>query len=213
MTANIKEALAELAAAVHDLCDPIQGNVLRDDLKATEHTGPSLLDQISRVGHGGDTGKSRGAPNRLPLDPTKLAALLEIQADATDLHDRAVMHSRLTAEEQIRRIHELAQSWSDPQAVLWVRDHVRSWQRMISSVLDPERRLSIAAACPQCQARMVMVEQDGSPDRVQVDAIRVDMVDGKPAGATCQACGVSWAPQQFEFLGRLLGCSPIEEAS
>lgn len=207
----LKAALQELATAVHELCDPIQCTVLRDDLTATEHTGPSLLDQIAGVGHGGETGKSHGAPNRLPLDVAKLDVVMEIESGASDLYERAVIHTRFTPEQYIRRTAEMAQGWSDPQAVLWVADWLRVWKRSIVAVLEPVPRYSIAARCPMCQVRMVEVAEPGTRERVQVDALRVewDTARDVPGRAMCQGCGASWEPNQFEFLGRLLGCEPV----
>lgn len=209
----LPDALDRLDQVVRDLCDPPEVVVLRDGLTTTEHVGDSLLNQISATGHGGEIGKSRGGANRLPVSAAKLDAWLEIQASASDLHDRAVMHTRPTVEQYVRRIAELAHGWSDPQAVLWVVDHLRVWREMILGVLEPPRRVSIAAACPTCRARMVLVAEPGTRDRVQVDALQVTMEDGRPTAASCMACRASWAPQQFEFLGRLIGCEPVREAS
>lgn len=205
----LQQAQIDLAAAVHDLCDPIRAVMLRDDLTTTEHTAPSLLDQIAALGHGGDAGKSKGAPNRLPLDPAKLDAWLEIKAAASDLHDRAVMHSQPTPQQYVRHIVELAQGWSDPQAVLWVRDHLLVWQRMILAVLDPPKRAHIAAPCPQCSVRMVWRDDPSSGERVQSPTLSVD----GETGCTCLSCGAHWSPQQLEHLALVLGCAPVKEAS
>lgn len=205
----LKAALNELAEAVTQLCDPLERTVLRDDLTTTEHIAPSLLSQIAQLGHGGETGKGKGAPNRLPLDPSQLDAWIEIRTSSQDLHDRAVMHSQLTPEQHIRRIAELAQSWSDPQAVLWVRDHLLIWRRMILSVLEPRRHAHLAAACPACEVRMVWRQDDHGGERVQVPALSVD----GQTGCTCLACGAHWAPQQLEHLAMVLGCTPVQKAS
>jgi hypothetical protein len=205
----LPQALADLAEAVHALCDPTETVVLRDDLTTTEHTGASLLDQIAGVEHGGETGKSRGTPNRLPLDPAKLDVWLEIKGSAEDLHDRALMHSRLTPEQHIRRIADLASGWQDPQVVLWIVDHLIVWRKMILGVLDPARHLSIAAPCPNCEARMVWRMDPSSRERVQVAALSVE----SDTGCTCLQCGAHWTPQQYEHLALVIGCEPIGEAS
>jgi hypothetical protein len=205
----LKKALVELQEAVHDLCDPREGVMLRDDLTTTEHTAPSLLDQIAALGHGGRSEKSGGSGSRLPLDPAKLDAWLEIKASAMDLHDRAVMHSELTPEQCVRHVAELAQRWSDPQAVLWARDRVRQWSRMILTVLDPPKRVHIAAACPQCDVRMVWRDDPSLGEEVQAPALSLD----SETGCTCLACGAHWPPEQFEHLALVLGCEPVKEAS
>lgn len=195
-----------LRAAVHELVDPVERKILRETGNATTHTAPSLLDQLrDATSHSGETGAGRGGGARLPVDAAAVDALLEITSSASDLHDRATMHSTLTIEQHIRRIAELAEQWTDTDAISWVVQHLQLWHTTIDAVLNPTRRTHLVGACPACKARMVFRELPTGTERVQTPALAIGRLsDGTIIGCTCGACGAHWHRNQLEHLALVL---------
>lgn len=193
---TVRQALAELHTAAHDLLDPVVRKVLRDGGHTTEHTAPSLLDQLADASGTSDEsgGGGRGSRNPAPIDPGAVDLLVEITTGAVDLHDRALGYSEPTIADHIRAVVALAQHWTDPAAVDWATGWLHHWQRAITNQLDPRRRWHLAEACPACHVHMASTVDSG--DTVLVPALVVDTT----TGADCRACGAHWAPEQLEQL-------------
>lgn len=192
---TVHRARVDLYAAAHDLLDPVVRKVLRDGGHTTEHTAPSLLEQLADAGgHSGETGHSSRSGSRLPIDAGAVDLLVEITTGASDLHDKALDHSQLSPVEHIRAVIALAEQWDDVNAVDWATGWLQHWQRAITNQLDPKRRWHLAEACPVCHVHMASTVDSG--DTVLVPALVVDTT----TGADCRACGAHWASEQLEQL-------------
>jgi hypothetical protein len=85
----------------------------------------------------------------------------------------------------------------DCRNILQIAEAVASWSENIKSLLFPEPRWTLPAACPQCNTRIVY-RMDSAGERVRQPALQLST----EGGAWCQKCQSTWHPQ---FLARLLG--------
>jgi hypothetical protein len=85
-------------------------------------------------------------------------------------------------------------------------EHAASWAETWvttgRSLLDPPRRWSLPAACPQCGHAIAYVRDD-SNEIVRRPALELDRTTGE-ARCLTHGCGARWAPEQLLFLARLL---------
>lgn len=86
----------------------------------------------------------------------------------------------------------------------------QSWVDRIEDLFDPPSTREIRAACPACDARYVQKVKDGQHVRSAALNFARDR-EGRTTAAKCSACGVSWAPPQFEWLARHIGAKPLPE--
>lgn len=91
----------------------------------------------------------------------------------------------------------------------WVRAHagdpaapdvLAAWVARCHGVLDPPRPVELAAPCPVCQRRTVLVVDD-TGERVRHPALAIDRVSGT---VSCAGCRTTWGPELWEFLARVL---------
>ena len=59
--------------------------------------------------------------------------------------------------------------------------------------------------CPSCGARYAR-------RRINGEIARVDTLKLTEAGCECAECRATWAPSEFHFLARLLGCESLPTA-
>lgn len=95
------------------------------------------------------------------------------------------------------------QPWrpQDTDHVKEITRTVNSWCETIINLIEPEDRKYISgAACPAC-GRDIVYRRDSAGDMVRQPALKMVVNQG----CTCQHCDASWQPEQYLFLGRLLG--------
>lgn len=188
---------AELDTALRHLTEPSTHPVVRDDTSIATGELPSLLDQLreSLGGHGESNGRGRGG-HRTPADVTAIDIEEDIEGEAGELQAR--LETYVPLEARLRHLSDVGQ-YLDADALRYALGRVRSWAGRIRSHLDPPRRLHLAARCPACDKRSVMVRTDtGDPEQhaaLQVDGER---------GCVCLACGEHWPPEQLEHLALVL---------
>lgn len=177
----------------------------------TKHEGPSLLNQLrhavaSSTSRGG--GPAKHAP--IPISADAHDLLTSITAGATNLVTYWQAHpDSSTVEDRLRAVVcEVGQS-TDLAAVHNARLVLGGWVRAIRGLLDPPKRLYLAAPCPRCGASMVRRRDDTTGENVQQPALQVDGAEG----CTCLSCGAHWSPSYFEHLASVLGCPPVEGVS
>jgi hypothetical protein len=150
---------------------------------------PSLLDQVvdavaSSRGHG--RGARRGG--RPPLDPAAVDLLHEIERHVGPGR-RMLLGRRVWA--WVRAHH------ADPAAP----DLLRSWVARARDIVEPPRPIGLAAACPACGARTVLVEDSG--EWVRRTALHVDRATGD-ARCIAPRCGAVWGLDLLPHLASVL---------
>jgi hypothetical protein len=86
---------------------------------------------------------------------------------------------------------------------------VKHWISRIDGFFYPPDTREIKAPCPSCEERWIYREKDGQT--VQMPAMVFVRVEGEVTEARCLACGLRWAPSQFEWLARAVGAAPLPE--
>lgn len=197
-TASAREVRAlvlELRQAVADLVDPIGRKVLRDDGTATAHVAPSLLDQLQdAVGNSGGRGGVARRDVPMPISAAARDLLTAVTFGAADMHYKAIRRDCPDLADQVRATAAIAGRWTDWQAIIRVVEQLHAWAHEIRELLDPPRRMHVAAPCPACSERMVWREAAG--DVVQVPALQ--LLDDLEC--VCLACGHRWPPSKLGHL-------------
>lgn len=211
----LRTACDETRDALGDLCDPLKQRFLMPTMGVTEYISPSLLEQLRDAVATGRERGGRGASIPLPI--------------STDAHDLLVKIGRQTMwllgetgarpagagiEENLRSVVNTVTSTAmDLEAVLGVRNFLRSWATSIRNLLDPPKRISLwGYHCPEpkCEAEEVwrLDESDGETKRTAPLEVAFTETNGDPAirDVHCLACGKEWPPNQLLWLGKLLGC-------
>lgn len=199
MTHDLTHQRNDLRHALAELLDPQRHMVLRENGTTTIHTAPSLLLQLERAtANGGEirrSGGRRGTPLPIAVDATD--ALIKITREAGRLHRQVLTRQYGDPAPIIRAAADIASRWDDAPSLQWITDQLQAWAAAIRAVLDPPRRLHLAAPCPACRARMVL-RTDDTGEQVQTPALTVD----SDRGADCLACNAHWPPGHFDHLAR-----------
>lgn len=211
---DARQHLAELInpqvrSYVRDRVDD-EGNVI-GIAGTTRHPMPSLLQQLRRAV--ASTNASGGGPSK--------AAPVPISADAYDLLTDITARSKrmvtlwqaapdsTSIEDRLRAVVAVVGRSTDLEAVYAARLILARWVASIHTLLDPPKRLYLAAPCPRCEVSMVWRRDESLGEAVQQPALQVD---GKE-GCNCLNCGAHWSPSLFEHLASVLGCPPIGGAA
>lgn len=173
----------------------------------TRHPAPSLLQQLRRAvesstSRGG--GPSKHAPIPISADAHDLLTSITART-AKMVQEWQARPDSTTVEGRLRAVVSAAGLSTDLEAVLGVCHALAKWVHAIRGLLDPPKRLYLAAPCPQCDTSMVRRHDQATDEDVQQPALQVD---GKE-GCTCLACGAHWPPSHFEHLAGVLGCPPV----
>lgn len=211
MTGDLRllhKAMDETRAALADLVAPSVRGQWRDDGTVSRHRAPSLLNQLrSQVGNSSGRGGAPGKTAPIPINADALDLLNTITWGAGELLELAEARSEHpNVEARLRAVVAVAGGWTDLEAVHGVRLSLAGWVRAIRALLDPPKRLYLAAPCPRCEQSMVWRRDESIGEDVQQPALQVDGIDG----CTCLSCGAHWAPELFEHLASVLGCPPID---
>ena len=92
-----------------------------------------------------------------------------------------------------------------PQDCQLIENHcaqLEKWVLAATDLLDRRPVVSLHVPCPRCGARFAY--RDSAGEQVRVRALRVSEL-----GCKCLSCGAAWAPSEFHWLARLLGCDPL----
>jgi hypothetical protein len=189
---SLRQLQGDFARAVAELTRPITRKIVRLNRETTEHTQPSLLEQLhTAVATGREAGGGAGGRgNPLVIDPDAADLLVRIDKEVSD-----VLRWARAQEPVVDRVAELAEmvgGWAEVELVEWAVNRVRLWVELIAEKLDPSRRMHIGAPCPACGEGMIYRELVGG-ERVLVPALQVDPV---ATTASCLACGHYWGSRQ-----------------
>jgi hypothetical protein len=163
------------------------------------HIGAPLLDQlIEATGNGIE--KGAGGSSAFGSKPTLCIAAWDLYTEI-DQSWRTPGH---TLVDSLRMLPAQAAVYSQVTDMSALVIGVQSIVNAIRELLNPPRRLSIAARCPACSTAVVL-RPDTTGELVQRAALTLDAT----TGCTCLACQRVWPPSELESLARALGCSPI----
>jgi hypothetical protein len=166
---------------------------------------PSLLDQLLDAVHPSQGGGGAGAgPHRAPADlsAAELVAQIRRAVGARPEQDLAM---------RLRSWASLANHWrgTDPVRLTWAADSAEYWVSAAQGVLDPPRPLDLVAACPECESRIVYVNDD-SGELVRRPALQVDRITGT-ARCLARGCSATWGPERLAFLAAVLEQQALDE--
>ncbi|EMD22905.1 DUF7340 domain-containing protein [Amycolatopsis azurea] len=197
---NLRQWQDELASLAAKLTDPITLKVIRDDLTTTTHTKPGLLEQLRQAhAHGGETGKASGSSPGAPIRVAAADLQRNLDREAATLHFNTLVQDADVVS-RIRAAAGIAGRWADVHRVANAVLELRYMVERIEELLDPPRRLHIAAACPACGQGMVWRLDPSTGELVQAPALALDA----RTGCTCLGCGQVWGPENLEFLQGVL---------
>jgi hypothetical protein len=91
---------------------------------------------------------------------------------------------------------------TDPDLLLWAATAAESWVSAARTLLNPPKRWSMAAACPQCETSVTYV-QDSSGERVRRPALELDPTT-QTARCLAPGCGARWDSRRLLLLAQML---------
>jgi hypothetical protein len=144
----------------------------------------------------------RHTPGWRAVTPCRLDALaLIVEVDRT-----VATWEPNTKGSTIDRLHQLIGRGYRPQDVALITgysDRLQWWVIASTELLQPEARVYLRQPCPRCGARHAY-RDNSSGEHVRAPALRVG-----ESGCRCESCSAFWAPAEFHFLARLLGCPAL----
>jgi hypothetical protein len=185
---------------VRQLADETTVVQILDDGSSIRVTGASLLDQLyEAIATGSEKGKG-GAffGSKMPISVAAMDLWQEVCRFIGARTLEGCIH-------QLKAMAFWVDAMTDVDALAKEVAEVQSITLSIRSLLDPPRRLHVAAECPACHVRMVF-RRDETGELVQVATLTLDGSNG----CTCLNCGANWKPNQLEFLAGVLGCDPVQ---
>ncbi|MER7076618.1 hypothetical protein SAMN02982929_05321 [Saccharopolyspora kobensis] len=201
---DIRDAAAELA-------DPARRLLLRDDGSTTAHRAAPLLDQLAAARqHGATRSGTRRGPATAPvaLEVVDLLARIEVESSAWCRY----LTEQVPPADLRQRVHTIARAagaLTELDDLVPIHRFLSDWVRSILAVLDPPRRLHLAAACPVCEVRTVYRTDPTTGEAVLQPALWVDGT----TGCTCLSCGHQWPTTHLEHLAAVLGCEPLDASA
>jgi hypothetical protein len=188
-------ARRRLDDAVHALCD---------EIPVWDHGVCRWSDPVYVRLRGGLTARALGrraaAGSRLPCRTDVLVWLVEV--------DGAV--ASWTPDDKgstVERLHALVGHGWRPQDCGLIDDYcgwIERWVIGAAALLgDSAPVVALRLPCPSCGAGVVH-RHNGSGEPVRSWALKVS-----ETGCECSVCRAFWAPAEFHWLARLLGCAPL----
>lgn len=179
--------------------------IARDDGTTEPAWADPLLDQLRDYVAGAQGSGSSGAFHR-SMPPVVLDAV-----DLSDQINRSVKTwvSPIYVSDTLGRLEWMEQQQWRPQDVPRLRDRTADltwWAARIRELLDPPRRWTIPAPCPQCDTSTVY-RKDSAGETVRQPALQIGAY-----GCECQHCRQFWPPEHFGILAAAIGIER-EEAS
>lgn len=195
---SLPAALRRLTYAVSALCDPKPVHL--PDQHHTTWT-PSLYQQL-RDSLPGQQGATRSPARSLPtcwIDCLDLLTEIDGTVAAWQTLDHHT-HQPPT----VQRLHLIeTRPWrpQDCRSLDQISGCLEAWTRSITALLVDDHTKHVQAACPAC-GRTTVYRRDNGGDTIRTPALKLTT-----AGCTCQHCHTTWAPSQFTFLARVIGCT------
>lgn len=188
-------ARERLDRAVHGMADPQphweNGHVRWSD-RLYDRLRGSLKGSAGVSGH-------RVPGSRLPCVTAVLALLVEVDSVVASWEPDAVG--------TVDKLHKLIGRGWRPQDVATMDDfaeQLEKWTVDASELVgEAPVVVPLRMCCPVCNQRYIY-RRSRSEETVRSDALRVS-----ESGAECLGCRAEWAPDQFEWLARLLGCPAL----
>jgi hypothetical protein len=161
---------------------------------------PSLLEQLLDA-LPGSSNTDHGAPSTGAHRPALALTVLDLIASmqrAASNHD----HDHLAAD--LRAWAARSGEWrtTNPDYLHHAATWAEHWVTTGRTLLDPPRRWTLPAACPQCGHRTAYVRDDSS-EVVRRPALELDRTTGE-ARCLTHGCGARWSADRLLFLARLL---------
>jgi len=107
----------------------------------------------------------------------------------------------------VDRLHRLVgRGWrpGDVSLMDGISSQLERWTVEASQLIGDEApAVALRLPCPSCGQRYVY-RRSGSGESVRTDALKVS-----EDGCECSGCRASWAPDEFHWLARLLGCEAL----
>lgn len=182
---DLPKAVNELRDAINALVEPhleyLDGRLLKT---------PSIYDQIRNM-VAGMQGTSNGHSNR---------SMPPIWIDAVSVLNEIELTFGRPAYGHIQALGE--QDWTpdDGREILRHTRTLTGFVKVITNLLDPPRKMHIAAPCPNCSTTTVK-HTDSAGEEVNGPALKI--VAGE--GCTCQECGHTWPEWAYPLLAQVLG--------
>ncbi len=135
----------------------------------------------------------------MPCVTAVLALLVEVDSVVASWESDAVG--------TVDKLHKLVGRGWRPQDVATMdsfAEQLEQWTVDASELVgEAPVVLPLRLPCPSCGQRYIY-RRSRSEETVRSDCLRVS-----EAGAECLRCRAEWAPDQFEWLARLLGCPAL----
>lgn len=201
VTADIEHELPDAKRRFSDAIQALVGQtttlIQRDDGTTTRAFGQPLYRQL-RDYIAGAQGTGNGSHAR---------SMPPVVIDAVDLCDQIDRTTRqwtgtLAYPDTIARLTALEDHKWTPQAVQELRDMTADltwWASRARELLDPPRRWTIPAACPECETATVY-RPDSAGETVRQPALQIGM-----HGCSCLHCRTFWPPESFGILAAAIG--------
>lgn len=206
MSWNLDAAVGQLTRPTkHRVIDPQTG-------EARWVTAQPLLIQlvlaIANSGAGTAFKSSGGTP--MPISAGALDIYQEIEKTTAErwwaVHHLHHGHGRSTLAGRLRAWAAVAQA--DAELMAEAERLAVGWVKQITSLLQPLRRREIIGACPECDVRQV-VRQDDEGETIKAPAlVLIYSNDDKPLAATCQECGTTWEGHDIMVLAATINGEP-----
>lgn len=194
MTAQRRRHIATELDRLNDAINQLVGQ--RSTVIANHlHTRPSRLHDLRHA-----TLPSRTPGNLSNRAPSSTPAA---RLDAVDVHTtiRTTLHDwsceGTSIEDQLNYLTRYPWTPDDADHLARTTTEIQRWTRTIDDLIDPPRRLTLAAPCPACGVSTVYRNDNGI--NVRIPALTVSIHE-----CTCLACGTHWDSTRFELLAQAI---------
>lgn len=189
-------ARERLDRAVHGMADPQphwENGHVRWSAALYDRLRGSLKGSAGVSGH-------RVPGSRLPCVTAVLALLVEVDSVVAGWEPDAKSST-------VDRLHRLVgRPWrpQDCSEIDGMCDQLEKWSTDMSELVgEAPVVVPLRLPCPSCGQRF-FYRRNRSEETVRSDCLRVS-----ESGAECLGCRAEWAPDQFEWLAKLLGCPAL----
>lgn len=167
---------------------------------AREAAVPSLVDQlIEAIPGGGDS--DHGRPS---AGSTRAAVALDVVELVHAMQEATRCRTLRGLSEALRAWAQQARHWrtGNPEYLLQAASAAEAWVSTGRTLLNPPKRWSFMAACPQCETSVTHV-RDSSGEVVRRPALELDPATGT-ARCLAPGCGARWDSRRLLLLAQVL---------